>query len=220
MRKIKITPNEYYHVFNRGNNKQDIFLDERDWARFLFLLLYMQSPVTLFNISSIITNFIKHRVFNSSQKIKDKIIENRMVELIAFALMPNHFHIIIKEMKEGGISRYMQRVLNAYTKYFNIKYKKTGHLFQGPFKIVHIEDNKQLLHLSAYIHRNPREIKRWKNKEYEFSWSSFQDYLKENRWGDLLAHQIILEQFSNTKEYREFVDTSGTKILEEDHLNY
>ena len=220
MRKIKITPNEYYHVFNRGNNKQDIFLDERDWARFLFLLLYMQSPVTLFNICSIITNFIKHRVFNSSQKIKDKIIENRMVELIAFVLMPNHFHIIIKEMKEGGISRYMQRVLNAYTKYFNIKYKKTGHLFQGPFKIVHIEDNKQLLHLSAYIHRNPREIKRWKNKEYEFSWSSFQDYLKENRWGDLLAHQIILEQFSNTKEYREFVDTSGTKILEEDHLNY
>lgn len=220
MRKIKIIPNEHYHVFNRGNNKQDIFLDERDWVRFLFLLLYMQSPITLFNISSIISNFIKHRVFNSSQKNKDKIIKNRTVELIAFALMPNHFHVIIKETNAGGISRYMQRVLNAYTKYFNTKYKKTGHLFQGPFKIVHIEDNEQLLHLSAYIHRNPREIKEWKNKEHGFFWSSFQDYIKENRWGDLLARQIILEQFSNPKEYREFVDTSGTKILEKDHLNY
>ncbi len=219
MRKIKISPNEYYHIYNRGNHKQDIFISDKDWARFLFLVLYFQSPVTLFNISSIISNFIRHRVFNSSQKTKNKIIENRTVELTAFTFMPNHFHIIVKEISEGGISRYMQRVQDAYTKYFNAKYGKSGHLFQGPFQIVHIKNNEQLLHLSAYIHRNPREIKEWKEKEHQFFWSSFQDYITKNRWGELLKNEIVGGQFSNPKEYKSFVDTSGTKMaLDEKHL--
>ena len=73
----------------------------------------------------------------------------------------------------------MQRILNAYTKYFNAKYKKTGHLFQGPFKAVHIERNEQLLHLSAYIHRNPREIKGWKNREHLYFFQAIKIILKK-----------------------------------------
>ena len=72
--------------------------------------------------------------------------------------MPNHFHLIVKEVKEGGISAYMQRVLNAYTKYYNAKHDTSGHLFQGPFRAIHIADNDQLLYVSAYIHLNCREI--------------------------------------------------------------
>lgn len=218
IRKTKIAPGEYYHIFNRGNNKQKIFLRERDWIRFLFLILHLQSPVVIYNIGNTTANFIRHRVFNISKKTQEKILENKTIELVCFAQMPNHFHLIIKEIKEGGISQYLQRIQDAYTKYFNIKYGLSGHLFQGPFKAVRIRNNEQLLHLSAYIHRNPREIKNWLGKEIGYPWSSYQDYIK-NRWGDFLETKIILDQFSNSKEYKEFVDTSGTKmILQEEHL--
>lgn len=212
MRKIKISISEHYHIFNRGNNKQNIFLDGRDRIRFLFLILYLQSPLVFQNMSRPVSNFVKSSAFNISGTITEKIIKNRYVELVNFTLMPNHFHISIRELKEEGISQYMQRILTAYTKYFNAKYGKSGHLFQGPFQIVHIEDNEQLLHLSAYIHRNPRELKEWKNKEHQFPWSSYQDYITENRWGELIKREIILDQFSDKKEYQNFVKTSGAKL--------
>ena len=220
MRKTGFNTGEYYHLYNRGNNKQKIFLDKRDWVRFLFLILYFQSPVTTSfnNIGRPVSFFIKNLSFNVSQKVIDKILENKHAKLIAFALMENHFHLIIKENKKDGISQYMQRVLNSYTKYFNAKYGNTGHLFQGPFKGVHIKDNEQLLHLSAYIHRNPREIKEWKNREEEYFWSSYQDYIKKNRWNGLLENQIIMEQFTGSDEYKDFIETSGTKLKLDDDL--
>ncbi|MEK7576008.1 MAG: transposase [Patescibacteria group bacterium] len=166
-----------------------------------------------------VSNFVKSSAFNISGEKLEKIIKNRYVELINFSMMPNHFHLITHEMKENGISKYMQRILTAYSKYFNTKYKKSGHLFQGPFQIVHIKNNEQLLHLSAYIHRNPREIKEWKNKEYKYPWSSYQDCIGENRWDELFKHQIITEQFSNPNEYKDFIETSGTKLqLDEKYL--
>lgn len=221
MRKIKIVPNEYYHVYNRGNNKQLIFLDDKDRARFIFLILYFQSGVILNNISFFTFQFIKHRVFDISKKVLSDILKNRSIELISFILMPNHFHLILCELQEQGLSQYMQRVLNAYTKYFNTKYGRSGHLFQGPFQIVHIKDNNQLLYLSTYIHRNSRELPKWKNKEYLFPWSSYQDYVGENRWGELLKNQIILDQFSSREKYKDFIRASVAKekeILDEKHF--
>ncbi len=212
MRKVKITVGEYYHIYNRGNNKQDIFLDNGDRIRFIFLILYFQSSINFTQIGRSVALYIKRSVFGVPVKRLKRLIENRYVELISFTLMPNHFHLIVHEFKENGISQYMQRVLNAYTKYFNTKHEKSGHLFQGPFQIVHIENNEQLLHLSAYIHRNQREIKQWKDNEHQFPWSSYKDYVIGNRWGELLKQQIITEQFSSPQEYRNFVDTSGTKL--------
>lgn len=212
MRKFKAVPGEYYHIYNRGNNKQNIFIDKSDWVRFAFLIIYFQSPIVFSNIGYSVSNFNKYQVYGISKKILEKILENRNVELINFTNMPNHFHLTVMEIEENGISSYMQRVQNAYTKYFNTKYKKSGHLFQGPYNIVHVKNNEQLLHLSAYIHRNPREIKQWKNKEDKYSWSSYQDYINENRWGELLKPKIILDQFSNKEEYGNFVNTSGTKL--------
>lgn len=214
MRKTLFAPGEYYHIFNRGNNKQPIFKDTRDWARFLFSILYFQSNTPIYNIGSYISYFIKHRVFNISDKILNKILENRNIELINFSLMPNHFHATVKETTENGISNYMQRSLNSYTKYFNTKYKLSGHLFQGPFKAVHIESNEQLLYLSAYIHRNPREIKEWKNQKQKFPWSSYQDYTMKNRWDKLLKQEIITDQLSFGKEYQNFVESSTAKLFE------
>lgn len=215
MRTISITPGEYYHIFNRGNNKQLIFLDTRDWARFLFLILSLQSPIIFQNISRQVSHYVKNRAFNINRsEIKD-MAKERYVELVNFVLMPNHFHLTVYELRNGGIANYMQRVLCAYTKYFNTKYEKSGHLFQGPYKAVHIENNEQLLYLSTYIHKNPRELSEWKNKEHIYPWSSYQDYTEENRWDKLLQQNIILDQFSHKKEYGHFVKSSPAKELVE-----
>lgn len=212
MRKIKIVPNEYYHIYNRGNNKQSIFFDNRDWIRFLFLIIYFQAiKCAFYNLSRFVSHFVRHRVFNIKEEQTREIIKNRYTKLICFSLMPNHFHLLIQEGREKGIPQYMQRVLNAYTKYYNTKYEKSGHLFQGPYQIIHVKSNEQLLYLSAYIHRNPYEIREWKNKEEKYPWSSFQDYCDENRWGKLLGREIILGQFSSPKEYKKFVAASGAK---------
>ena len=111
-----------------------------------------------------------------------------------------------------GIPRYLQRVETGYAKYFNAKYKKRGHLFQGPFRAVPVETNDQLLYLSAYIHRNPRDIKEWGGKEATYPWSSYQDFIGENRWGELLEQDIILHQFSRNNTYRKFLKTSTAKL--------
>lgn len=211
MRAIKIIQGEYYHILNRGNNKQNIFRDKRDWIRFLFLIVYFQSPVTFYSIARQINYFSKHQMFNISADVNKNIIERRYIELVGFTLMPNHFHLILRESKEGGISQYMQRVLNAYTKYYNAKYKTSGHLFQGPFKLIHIKDDPQLLYLSAYIHCNIRGVKKWVKKEHLFPYSSFQDYIGENRWGELLKPDIIIDQLPDSKKYKSFVQKSGAK---------
>ena len=113
----------------------------------------------------------------------------------------------------------MQRVLTASSKYYNTKYEKSGHVFQGPYRAVHIEDDRQLLHVSAYIHRNAREISRWFRKEDQHPWSSYQDFIGENRWDNLLLSDIVLGQFKDKKHYHEFVKTSPTKVFE-DELPY
>lgn len=211
MRNILIVPNEHYHIYNRGTNKQDIFLDTRDWVRFLFLIIYFQSSSHIYNIGFYVSNFIKNSVFNISERKLKEITEKRAVKLINFCLMPNHFHLTVRETQKGGIPKYMEKVQKAYTKYFNAKYKRSGHLFQGPYKIVYEGTEEQMLYLSAYIHRNPRELKEWKNKEDKYPWSSFQDYLGKNRWGILLETDDITKKFPTTREYFAFVNASGAK---------
>ncbi|MBI3888170.1 transposase [Candidatus Nomurabacteria bacterium] len=186
-----------------------------DRVRFLFLILYFQSPITFINMSRPVKYFVKHSVFNIEKETIKNIVKDRFVELTSFCLMPNHFHLIIKEVEENGIARYMQRVLNSYTKYYNTKYHKSGHLFQGPYKAVHVENNNQLLYLSTYIHRNPREIMEWKNKEDKYPWSSYQDLITSNRFEELLVFDIINGQFEDKNEYNEFVKTSPAKLLED-----
>ena len=156
---------------------------------------------------------IKHRVFNIRKQNRDKIIREREVELVGFTFMPNHFHLIVRELTDDGtgISNYMKRVLGGFAKYSNVKYGETGHVFQGTFGAVHIEDNNQLLYLSTYIHKNPREIKKWKNMEDKYPWSSYQDYVTRNHWGELLETDIITAQFKNNEEYKDFVITSPAK---------
>ena len=102
----------------------------------------------------------------------------------------------------------------AYAKYFNKKYSKSGHVFQGRYGSVLIESNRQLLHTSAYIHKNSVELSKWRNKIIEYPWSSYQDLVVKNRWGDLIKPEIILEQFKSPEQYKEFVTESTAKEFE------
>jgi len=214
MRLIRIAPGEYYHIFNRAVNKQVIFHNTSDYFRFLFLTLYFQSPIIFQQLGRKVKEFVQSRALDNVEE--DEIIKKRRVELVAFCIMPNHFHLIVKELDEGGIAAYMQRVLTSYSKYYNTKYQKSGHVFQGPYRAVHIADDRQLLHLSAYIHRNPREISKWFKKEDQYIWSSYQDFIDENRWGDLIMPDIVIGQFKDKAEYENFVKTSPAKIKEEE----
>ncbi len=210
-----IAPGEYYHVFNRGAHRQGIFKNRADWQRFLFNVLFLQSPHLFKNIHRITESFVSEVGFSVPDEDIESIIESRFVEVVSFCLMPNHFHLLVKESTEGGIARYMQRISDGYTKYYNTKYEATGHLFQGRYKAVHIETDSQLLYLSAYIHRNPRELREWSGKEFEYPWSSLQDFTNANRWGGLIVPEIITGQFAITAKsnYADFVKTSTAKLL-------
>lgn len=220
MRNIEISIDEYYHVYNRGAHKRIIFHNETDYARFLFLILFLQSPLVFEQVSRPVRRFVKHRVFDIDAEDTAQITKDRYVELVAFCLMPNHFHLILRETQENGTARYMQRVLNGYAKYYNTKYGVSGHLFQGPYKAVLVEDNDQLLYLSTYIHRNVRELPEWKNKERRYEWSSYQDYVGKNRWDKLLSTELILEQFKTADEYEEFVRTSIAKMFDGEDFEF
>lgn len=219
MTRIRATaPGEYYHIFNRGFQKMPVFRDRADWMRMLFLILYCQSPLVITKITRAIGSALPTEGFSVYLETQEKIQTERFVELTCFALMPNHFHLLVKETEEDGISRYMQRIQLAYTHYFNAKYHGSGHIFQGRYRAVHVKDDRQLMHLSAYIHKNPRELSGWRGKEFGYPWSSLQDYTSANRWGGLLATDIIASRFAATPKsnYADFVRTSPAKMLEEE----
>lgn len=215
IRKIAFAPGEFFHVYNRGMQKQPIFKNDADRWRFLFSLLHFQSDLSFDNISELVPFFLQHRMLKRRSTTQE-IIDKRVVSLQAFSLMPNHFHLLIKETGENGISRYLQRIQNSYTKYFNTKHEKSGHLFQGPFKAVHVADNEQLLYLSAYIHRNCCELKLWQNRPSNYPWSSYQDYIGKNRWEKLLDTEIIKEQFDSPRDYDNWVRETEAKTATSD----
>lgn len=205
----------YYHIYNRGVEKRDIFLDDNDRNRFLFLLLFLQGDVFVENTARLAKNFNIMGISALSDFTRE-ILKNKIIDLVCFVLMPNHYHLLIRENQDGAVARYTSRFSNSYTKYFNIKNKRSGYLFQGNTQSRLIDSNEYLLNLSSYIHRNPRELKGWKSKELKYLWSSYQDYASTNRWGDFLVRDIILEQFSSQTEYAYFINTSSMKTLKEE----
>lgn len=213
MQRTKIVPGEYYHIFNRGVNKQNVFLERADYLRMLSLILLYQASLPIYNIGRQIKNLGKGESLKALKFDFNNFFKKRCVDLCSFILMPNHFHLLVYEQKRNGISSYLQRIEIAYTKYFNTKYNRSGYLFQGPFQSVRIENNNQLLYLSAYIHRNCREIRDWHNREHLYPWSSYQDMVTKNRWENLLKCEIISKQFSSPSEYRNFVETSSAKTI-------
>ena len=207
LRKHKLTTGNYYHVFNRGVEKRKIFLREQDFLRFSETMEHC-----LFN---------KRKPSSRDLKSPDSTIE-KPVELLAYCLMPNHFHLLLKQNIEKGIESYLQRLSNSYAKYFNTKYKRVGSLFQGPFRSVNINSDEQLLHLSRYIHLNP-VVAGLAGDPKGYRWSSYSDYIgKSPSRNTFVNPEIILGSFSASNTYEQFTLDQidyGKKLEDFKHLN-
>lgn len=131
--------------------------------------------------------------------------DDKFVSIIAYCLMPNHFHFLLKQLKEDGITIFMNRLANSYSRYFNLKYKRGGTLFQGRFKAILVKNDEQLLHLTRYIHLNPYASGVVKNtKELEnYPWSSFREYLKKKKTNQI-TKDVILDFFQTKESFKQF----------------
>ncbi|MCX6754967.1 MAG: transposase [Candidatus Nomurabacteria bacterium] len=173
LRKETFATGEFYHLYNRGNDKKIIFKDKKDYEHFLFLMYVCNTE------KSIELRYIS-KSFNRGETL---------VDIGAYCLMPNHFHILIHEKIEGGISKYMHKLLTAYTMYFNKRYERTGKLYEGVFKSKYVNSDKYLKYLYSYIHLNPAKL-------IDINW-------KENKGRDLkkLLEYIFSYNYSSLKEY-------------------
>mgnify|MGYP001563092996 CR=1 FL=1 len=143
-RKEKLVKNEFYHVYNRGVEKRKIFGSDKDLLRFKRILLHYLVTDKKFTDENPELEEIVEATLNKSLKAGFR----KTVELVCYCLMPNHFHLLLKQLTENGISCYLQKVLTAYTKYFNLKNERVGPLFQGRFKAKRIETETQLIYVS------------------------------------------------------------------------
>ena len=190
-RSVPFVNNEYYHVFNRGVAKMPIYNNVLDYKHFLNTIVYYQAdgPKPRFSF------FRRQPVALLHKNIK-------IVDIISYCLMPNHFHFLLRQKKENGITEFVGKVSNSYTRYFNVKNKRVGPLFQGEFKSVHISSNEQLLHLTRYIHLNP--LIGYVTKELSlYKWSSYSEYLGFDD-GICLKDEVI-GQFKSPNDYEKFV---------------
>jgi putative transposase len=145
-RNFKFAVGEYYHVYNRGVEKRVVFSDEFDYQRFLLLLLLANDEQSI---------EVQQLVRDNSIPQLLKQTREPLVKVLAFSLMPNHYHLLIKESKENGISKFMQKVGTGYSMYFNLRNDRSGCLFQGRYKAKHAIDDRYLKYLFEYIHLNP-----------------------------------------------------------------
>lgn len=201
--------NGYYHLYNRGVDKRAVFLNKADCAIFLRFLKQYLSPKEDLPL-----------ILEKGERL-DRFMRSNMygeIELLAFALMPNHFHLLVKQTKVDGISKFMNRLCTSYVMYFNKKYERVGHLFQDQYKGILVTADNYILHLSRYIHLNPRKIP---NKEINFEeFTSYSYYMEEKsaRW---LKPDFILDYFSGNllsdkydNSYRNFVEEYDEKLIE------
>lgn len=198
----RITPfvnQNYYHIYNRGIEKRNIFSNDKDYQRFLQTLHYYQftGPKPPFSRK----NLLIYRKTDFSRNPK-------LVEIICYCLMPNHFHLLLRQIQEGGIQKFIQQALNSYTKYFNTKHDRIGPLLQGAFKAISIETDEQLMHVSRYIHLNPFVSNLIQDLK-SYPYSSYSDYLDLTSYS-LCHKEPVLALFKNPNKYKEFVtDHSG-----------
>lgn len=213
MRKIPFANNHIYHIYNRGVEKREIFLDKKDYFRFIHDLFEFNDETPAGKFSDKSSEFLSEMKFPTVKKPK----RTPLVEILCFCLMPNHFHLLLRQVVENGITNFMHKVGTGYTMYFNQKFERTGSLFQGPFKAVLVKNDAYFLHLSRYIHLNPVELiePNWKregiinwdqaNKFLEsYRWSSYLDYIGIKNFPFITNRELLNSIFPNSEDYKKF----------------
>lgn len=193
----------YYHIFNRGVDKREIFSNRFDYERFLLSMREFNQTKPVYSL------YIKHRMdrrclTSTNSRGETPTNKDALVQVICYNLLPNHFHFLVRQQQDGGISEFMKRIGGGYTNYFNQNNKRSGTLFQGKFKAVKIDTDEQLLYSSAYINGNAEIHALAKAADWE--WGSYDNYLGK-RGVKMCDHQIILKEFKDVFDYGDFVKT-------------
>jgi len=200
MKKPVFVSGEYYHIYNRGVDKRQIFLDGYDIDRFF-------QCMDEFNAINPIGSLYENIFLEPAGKVKRK--NKKLVEFVAYCLNPNHYHFILQQLADGGISEFMKRLNGGYAWYFNNKNKRSGALFQGKFKAKHINTNEYLLRLSAYVNLN--------NFVHKLPLSGPTAKLVKSSWGEYLKNdgdmafcnkKIVLSQFNSKNTFKDFAQDS------------
>ncbi|MBU4141642.1 MAG: transposase [Patescibacteria group bacterium] len=201
---------EIYHTLNRGVDKRKIFLDNQDYFRFVHDLFEFNDQ------DRVNTTFY---AFNKSNDIASRNIKRKprklLVDVLAFCLMPNHYHLLLISLVENGISRFMKKLNMGYAKYFNKKNKRTGALFEGRYKSILIKNESHFTHIPFYIHCNPLDLiaPEWRERRLEdygkaedflrsYRWSSNMDYCGEKNFPSVTNRNFLLEYFGGENGYK------------------
>ncbi|MDO8281611.1 MAG: transposase [Thermodesulfovibrionia bacterium] len=197
-----------YHIYNRGVEKRDVFMDDGDYLRFVHNLYEFndESPVSNFNY-----HFDKQtKTVRSTHFTVKKEPRKLLVDILVFTLMPNHFHLLLRQRKEKGISKFMQKTGIAYTNYFNKKYERVGPLFQGKFKAVHVNEEPHFIHLPHYIHMNSLQLNYGNRIPIDFlsgyRWSSFPDYIGRKNFPSVTSRGFLLDIFGGEDGYLRYTE--------------
>lgn len=198
MRKLTFAEGEFYHVYNRGTDKRTIFSDLGDFSRFLESVVEFNAPDPI--------GSLYEQSFRTKRPGGGGVSKvGRLVNIVAYCLNQNHYHFVLEQVSEKGIEKFMQRLGTGYTMYFNNKYDRTGSLFQGTFKAVHIDSNPYLLHASAYVNLNSRvhQLGGLASK------SSWEEYVAPGGISKgICSTGEVLGQFSSPRAYKEFAEKS------------
>ncbi|MDP4030928.1 MAG: transposase [Patescibacteria group bacterium] len=191
--------NTYYHIYNRGVDKRIIFSDKNDYKKFLGYLKFYLSPTDL-----------------QGQTLKaspSRVLKNYTdyIQLLAYCLIPNHFHLLVYQTDALAIAAFMQSLCTKYSIYFNKKSSRSGPLFQGRYRAVEVTSEEQLIYLTKYIHRNPIDILPSRTDLEGYKYSSYGNYLKKfsQAW---IKTDNILEYFKKSS-YKEFVEETEDKDI-------
>lgn len=216
MKKPQFITNAMYHIYNRGVEKRALFMDARDYLRFINdLREFNDTEPALPSNVRLKTN--KPRTASESvlevQPLKIK--KQPLVDMLCFCLMPNHFHLLVRQREENGIVAFMQKLGTGYTVYFNLKYQRVGALFQGRFKAAHVEKEAHLQHLIHYIHCNPLQLiePAWKEKRVgdrkkalmfleSYRWSSYPDIIGKKNFPLVISPAAFEEFFGEPRYYK------------------
>ncbi|MBI2475892.1 MAG: transposase [Candidatus Taylorbacteria bacterium] len=220
-RNLNFSENEYYHLYDRAVEKRKIFLDSGDHKRFTTLLYTANSSIPIH-----LSNYQGVSLLEIPRGGKT------IVDIGAWCIMPNHFHLLVKEKQGNGLSLFMRKLLTGYSMYFNAKYKRKGTLFNRPFRAKHLNTDEYLKYQYAYIHLNPIGIVDvgWKEKKlkdksaakkflYSYKYSSFQDYSGQRRdEGLIIEPSSFPDYFGSFSDFgdmlEEWIDFENINIKE------
>lgn len=202
MARIPFETGCYYHLYNRGTERRDIFVDDVDRFRFVHYLYESNSSGPM------------SKLLEPNYRGRTSVIRNRrgepIVEILAWCLMPNHYHLLVRQLVARGISRFLQKLGTGYTMFFNTRHERSGVLFQGKTKAKWVNEEAYLTRMAAYIHANPAElydggVRKRREALHDYRWSSHHDYFGKKNFPSIISKGTLLSEVGEASEQEHFL---------------